>query len=246
MTTRIDIGKVVVGAFLIPWWNRGAFCRALAVPFALVLGLTVVWQYSAESVSEWAIWLLYIPIDLAFTLFAVTCHRLVLLEPSVAATTPIPVWTRRETRFFIFFVLGWLIPAAVALGWSAANRLQPAAGANALAWVLLNWLGFVVVVVAFYLVARCSLVFPATAIDQETSLKWAWHTTRHNGWRLTIVLWLVPAVTSSLTNLLDRLAAGVVAGFVLTAVACATITFEVAALSLCYRDLTKDPTAPAA
>jgi len=38
----LDVKKVVFGAFAVPWTNRAAFARALAVPFAFVALLGVV------------------------------------------------------------------------------------------------------------------------------------------------------------------------------------------------------------
>lgn len=93
-----------MGAFLVPWWNRRAFARALAVPFVSLAVLTLSWYYANEILPNFVKWLLWVLYGLLFTLFAVTCHRLVLLGAESVTTRLAPRWSWRESRFF-----AWLI-----------------------------------------------------------------------------------------------------------------------------------------
>src|SRR5712671_2333716 len=57
---------------------------------------------------------------------------------------------------------------------------------------------------ASYVLARLCLVFPATAIDRPVNLKWAWRLTERNGWRLVVVVAVLPWIISYLVELLYR------------------------------------------
>ena len=80
MTHRFDVGEELFGAFLVPWMNRKSFARALAIPLGLMATLTLCSYYLGGHVPQAFHWLLYVSYWIVFTLFAVTCHRLVLLD----------------------------------------------------------------------------------------------------------------------------------------------------------------------
>jgi hypothetical protein len=48
-----------------------------------------------------------------------------------------------------------------------------------------------VMVLALYLTARLSLIFPAISIGQSYGLSWSWRLTIGNGWRILLACWLV-------------------------------------------------------
>jgi hypothetical protein len=116
MTTQLDITKVALGAFLIPWLNRGVFARALAIPFLFLVTFVLSWYYAHAHLSESANWLFFVVCWAGFAIFAVICHRLVLVDPTAVASQVIPGWAWRETRFFLRMVGVWSICAVVVLG----------------------------------------------------------------------------------------------------------------------------------
>jgi hypothetical protein len=86
MPPRLDLAKVLAGAFLVPWWRRAALVRVLAVPVALIFAYTLLWQeYAAPWLGALGGWLSAGLYGLLFTLFAVRCHRVVLLDAELAA-----------------------------------------------------------------------------------------------------------------------------------------------------------------
>ena len=93
---------------------------------------------------------------------------------------------------------------------------------------------------ALYLVARLSLVFPATAIDRPASLRWAWRTSRGNGWRLVVVVTVLPWLVSHLVGLLYRDEATAAEVVLLTVTGTALFALEIAALSVAYRELVRN------
>ena len=81
---------------------------------------------------------------------------------------------------------------------------------------------------------------PATAVDRNVDLKWAWRLTKSQGWRLFIVVAILPWIISELVALLYRGDATAVETVVLTFIGTALFAVEIAALSLSYRELTKE------
>jgi hypothetical protein len=239
MTTQLDIAKVALGAFLVPWWNRGAFARALAIPLLFLVTFVLSWYYSRDHLSESANWLLFGVYWAGFAIFAVTCHRLVLLDPAVAIPQTIPGWSWRETRFFLWMVGVWLICAVVAFGLAMliANLWMVRGGELSPTWI--EWIVFVAKAPAVYLFARLCILFPATALDREVDLKWAWRLTANNGWRLVVLVGVLPWVLSYAIGFLYRDEANFVEIIMLTFVGSALFAVEVAAISLAYRELTQ-------
>ena len=238
----LSVGKVVMGAFLVPWWNRRAFARTLAVALASLAVLALSWYYANEFLPNFVKWLLYVLYGFLFTLFAVTCHRLVLLGSESVTTRLAPRWSWRESRFFawlvavsLIHVLAWyvlLFPIpTVVVNVSAAARASSS-------WT--EWMSSIARIPALYVFARLSLVFPATAIDKRPDLKWTWDLTRNNGWRLVVVVGVLPWVISGLVSLLYRENATVFETIILSVLGIALFAVEIAALSLSYRELTKE------
>ena len=242
MTVRLDVGKVVLGAFLVPWWHRRAFGRALVIPLIWLVTLALTWYFAGEYLPAFSAWLFYVGYGVLFVVFAVTCHRLVLLDPHSIASRLYPRWSWRETRFILWMVGVWLIATAAfmvfatLLGnvphlWSPQG--SPEANEDWFGWAL-----YAAKVPALYVFARLCLVFPATAIDKRANLKWAWRLTEGNGWRLVLVVAVLPWILTQLVNLLYRGNASTVETVILTFVGCALFAVEIAALSLSYRELT--------
>ena len=234
---------MVQEALAIPWRRREDFAYALPVPLALLAGLMLAWYFAGEllrPLSGWALYLGYCLVFAAcFTLFAVHCHRLVLLAPPRRlGALALPAWSRRESRFLFWLVTLWL--AYMATVWAVLMLF-----ASALSWSreLEAWFDQVQLaakVPALYVVARLSLVFPATAIDRVVDWKWAWRASRGNGWRLMVVVTVLPWVVSQLVGFLYRDEPSAAEVVLITVLGTALFALEIAALSIAYRELTKD------
>jgi hypothetical protein len=240
VSARLDVGKVVLGAFLVPWWNRRAFVRTLAIPLLLLLTLSLSWHYFGRDLPGLVQWLLYALYGAFFAVFAVITHRLVLLDPDAAPARWMPQWSWRETRFFLWLAGIWSMLAVVAL--LIATLLM-----NAWVWSIekppqetLDWLMFAAKIPALYLFARVCLVFPASAIDRRLDPRRSWQLTRHNGWRLLLVVAVLPWALTNLVWLMYREEPTAVETVALSFLWFALFAVEVTALSLSYRELTKD------
>ena len=240
---------MVYEALLIPWLRRKDFAWALAVPLALLVGLMLAWWYLVDERMRqslgWQGFFLYGGLfALFFTLFAVACHRLVLLRSRPLSAIPRPRWSWRESRFLLWIVTVWLIYLAV--WWvciAVAANVWPRLGGDFTASVKL--IEFAGSIPALYVLARLSLVFPATAIDRRPSFRWAWQASRGNGWRLVVVVAVLPWIVSHLVGLLYRDEPTVAETVLLTVFGTTLFAFEIAALSVAYRELTRDDPAAA-
>lgn len=173
---------------------------------------------------------------LIFVLYTVTCHRIILLDDDAVPTYGPMTWSSRETRF-----LGWLLAFAITFFAYAIPVMMiigpPEMDAMALA------AGFgIIILPAAYLVSRLSLLLPATALDQRHDLAWAWRISQNNGWRLTLVVNVIPAPIFLLSAYYtpDNL----VLDFLTKITYYTLAVFEIALLSVCYRHLSAmhDPT----
>ncbi|MEK0083481.1 hypothetical protein [Benzoatithermus flavus] len=153
--------------------------------------------------------------DLAVTVgaaaIAVAWHRHILLnEPLTKRMAPLDA---RVARYFVLTVLVALlmstVPALVfVLSGGAFLAAGPGAAAPGLGPLLS---GPLAALVCLYLALRLQLVFPATAIgDETTTFRRSWELTRGHGWRLLLGFLLialpVAAVTIGLAILLNRAA----------------------------------------
>lgn len=84
-----------------------------------------------------------------------------------------------------------------------------------------------------YVMSRISILLPATSVDQRHDLTWAWDVTKRNGWRLVLVVSLLPFALRygphhlwGYSLLLD---------FVISVIGCGLLIVEVAALSLSFQ-----------
>src|SRR6266567_1291080 len=240
MPAQLEVGKVVLGAFLVPWWNRRAFVRPLAIPFSAIATLYLSWYYAQQYLPSLLSWLLAFLSGVLFVLFAVKCHRLVLLDPRSVAAQLKPQWSWRETRFFVWLLIVYVIVGTALV---VASTLL----LNVVLWIIkplpenrLGWSVYAAQVPALYVFARLCLVFPATAVDRRVTLKWAWRLSKRNGWRLFLIVAVLPWVLSYLVTLFNREKASVMETVAITSVGVAVLAFEIAALSLSYRELTRE------
>jgi membrane-anchored glycerophosphoryl diester phosphodiesterase (GDPDase) len=62
------------------------------------------------------------------------------------------------------------------------------------------WAQVPVLIIPTYVLARLSIILPATAVEKKTSLLAAWRLSRKNGWRLVFTIIYFPAVIFYLPN----------------------------------------------
>jgi len=237
---RLPVLKVIVGACAWPWYRRTAFVRALLVPYLLLVSLMVAYCYAGNDVIASTWWAVYAAYVFLFVHLAVNCHRVVLLNEANASMWTLPKWSWRETRFLGWFLLIWLIAAVgkmiviiiptitftTGLGGEAS---KPSSG--------INFADYVGTVVFWYIFARLSLVLPSIAVDEKLSLSETLKRSHANGWRLLVVVCVLPYVTSFVTQHILRKNASAAEYIIMLSVWTIFLTIEISALSLSYREL---------
>ena len=230
---KLPVFTMLHGAFVLPWAHRRAFAKALALPAAALVAIQVgSWQASAEpGALRWAIWAAD---AILWMLFAVTCHRLVLLDLEPKDVPMVPGWGARETRFLawllaIYVLTMAVIMAALTVGTILIQSLSPSF-VQAVVDVASKLIGT-------YLFARLALVLPAAAIDAPLNLTGAWWRTRGNGWRMAVIVAGLPWAFGYLVSIVYGDEPGVTWAVLVSALGTALLVVEIAALSLSYRYL---------
>lgn len=213
--------------------KREPLLRALTLPAALMVVLTGLYLRAGSDIE--AHWFVYGVWLLIYAVFAVSCHRIILLGDDSLPNPYGLYWSMRETRFLGWFILIIIIYTLLSLPLTIAAALLP----GWLQSMQLSW--YLPIFLTAYFEGRISMVLPATAVDKRSSISHSWRMTRGYGVIIAIALFAVAVVMDLIiitTNYVlpdsPQLAKVVsdVLGFPLVAVA-------VGVLSVTYRELAK-------
>jgi hypothetical protein len=230
----------VVEAFALPWRRRAVFVKALLLPAVALVALKIGWWIAVDDMPRWMSWAAWAGAGALWILFAVTCHRVVLLDLHASDVRLVPGWGRRETLFLLWLAVIYAV--VLALGWVIFMVVVTVVGN---VWTQATWflddelLNYGWLVLATYLFARGALVLPAAAIDARMSLPQAVRLTHRNGWRMVLVVGFLPWGFHVLARLIYGDEPNIPRGAIITALATLFLVVEISALSLCYRELTK-------
>lgn len=237
---RLPVGKVLLGAVLLPWHRRSQFARTLAVPFLFQVLLVLVWQIAWSTMESFSSWLMAAVSYALYVLIAVRCHRLMLLEES-ASVWHLPKWTLRESRFIVYLIGLWALHLAVT--WSALYLIAlpigfiPRGGPPD---KVLSYLPVVASLIAYYPMSRLSLSLPAIAVDKFGGFRKSWDQSRGNGLRLAIVVGALPAIASYVSRAPDLLGQNLFLDVLQQILVYVFVVVEVTALSLSYREIRQE------
>lgn len=215
--------------------DRSTLWPALIIPGIGIMGTEWLFQYlAAEGLRSMAIWLLKLPV---YVLFAVSCHRVIILGRSYLPSASGVYWTMRETVF-----LGWTI----GLGLLAATLslliafvrllLRDWADMPTVTWIT----DLTLYLFAAYFLMRFALVLPAAALEHRLSFADSWAATRGNGLVLAFAIG-VPAFMELLAfRTLDSIIAtpeALLSSVPYFIVALITTAFQIAVMSIAYKYL---------
>jgi hypothetical protein len=253
---RLPLLKTLIGTALLPWHFGRDFFKPLALPALLLVVMTIGVNMAFLGASRPAGWVLFAGFGLVFTLFAVTCHRIVLLGPESTSVVTAARWSMRETRFALWLVALYAVYFVVMMVSLTifANLIflvfddvplsrfsyviSPGAPTQRVDSASFPWLNYLGASPAMYCFARLSLLLPATAIDRKIGFRSAWQLSRHNGWRLVLIVGVLPQALSFVLDLLLREEATVYEIAALVTLLVLTYAIGIVALSLSYRELT--------
>ncbi len=191
---------------------------------------------------DFALLLVSIPF---YVLFAITCHRIALIGDDDVAAYGHLAWSPRETRFLgwsvvipmVYLLLIIIVPITLGLLYMAIPDFKEFVSDVDESF----WQGFLYLLIlpCTYIVARFSLIFPAIALDRKVDTTWAWNLSHHNGWRLTVVVGIMPWVFAFIEELLLRDGATLAEELFVILIGLLLLTVEIVALSFSYKHLAK-------
>lgn len=107
---KLPVIPILIGAFQAPWHKRSRLIEVAAVPSIAIILISLYWNsFRAQSAPEALVWVLLNA--MAFTPFAIACHRVLLLGETSLPRYGVMRWTTREFRF-----LWWLVAALGSAG----------------------------------------------------------------------------------------------------------------------------------
>ncbi|MEN1728813.1 MAG: hypothetical protein AAGJ52_10290 [Pseudomonadota bacterium] len=218
---------MLFAAFYSVWALRTRFLRALAWPLAayVVFDLSMAYRSDLGLLN-----LLATIVDcLIYTVVAVTTHRLVLLGRGSVGPWGLTRWTARESSFFLHWVLLLLLMIASTSVVVLLLSLLPPFAMAAGAWVCL-----------LFIATRFSLLFPAIAVGDRTSLKLAWRLSAKHQWQLFVVVVAFPLLLG-VPLLLTTLGASIWNALAFVLLSNLMVVFTISAVSMAYREVTQSP-----
>jgi hypothetical protein len=208
-TIRLSFAEVIRDALSVTWERRKPLATALLVPAGMII-LFELLQMPFEAKKPLKSSALFLILELLkllpFTILTISFHRIILRGHESVPKLGITKWTKRETRFFgwslatsglcllVFFLC--FIPI-VFLAPSVFEKYNQGSGGTAT-----HVLTYLLFLPAAYVLARIVLVFPATALDLRPTLSSASSLSKGNGWRLALLLFILPGLISLLFSAL--------------------------------------------
>lgn len=242
---KLPVAKVLFGAFYVPWVLRRSLAKSLATLVIGGVALATLWVQGKVAFPFYINLISLLLFGLVYILFAVICHRMVLLGyTSVPEYGPKKV-SGRELRFALGMMkvmfaafLGWAFFYVIIIQFPSwiIDALHGGGGDSGRFKDHLAWTMYLV---QFYLFARLSLILPSIAVDGQSELKWAWQVSKGNGLRLMLVLGLLPLLVQLPLYILPDIP-GFPGSMINSLLWWLMLPFEITALSLSYKELAEE------
>jgi hypothetical protein len=245
-TAKLRVAKILFDAFTLVWFRRADFMRALWLPFLLMIALTATFSFSKSDLPASLGWISLAAYYFLIVLFAVNCHRVVLLDSVGIQAWKIPKWSWRETRFLAWCAIFYVIAVVcgmvgmtifVTIIGNITTQLLGSGDLKSSTWTVIG--GYVIKIIYSYIFARLSVMLPAIATDKSLSFQQTVKLTQGNGWRLLIIVSVLPWAIQIILSRLIREDYSFVEYMLCLIITCALLTVEITTLSLSYRELAK-------
>ncbi len=193
---ELSFSKVISDTFLIVWNRKTDLLRVLAPLYIIIILIEFLGLLMADQLGVAGGISISIVSSVAYAMFAVTCHRIVLLGNDSIPRFGILVPSKREFSFWGMTIALTLGIAFIGVAFSMATSFFFIGASLHIS----PWITVIIIGAPFlYFSARMSLAFPAIALDNFQSLGWCWSATRGNGLSLVALL-LIPVTPIYLIN----------------------------------------------
>jgi len=220
--------------------NKAYYFKVLLFPTLLMYGLFLFYKMLFSFFPEmpkWTIWAYAVLVWGSYAVFAVVCHRLVLLQ----ADKPLKPYTLTVTRREMIFSLNLVVIAVVAFMLAWVTSIPLALLLNVLSFSsLVFYIPFVIGMLQTYFLGRFCLVLPSIAVDESISFKQSWMVTRGSGLRIFCIIGVVPLfwfVLSSLSGDSAEDTGLYIIDILFMVLQPVVLAFEVFLVSLTYREM---------
>jgi hypothetical protein len=239
MNYKLPSLKVIAAAVFFAWTNKAELLRAISVPTLVLVVIWGVWLYLSDGLPPFLSWILFLAYGLSFSLFAVTCHRLILVDLADRYKPLNAAPGYRELKFLVWvtviYAIKWILEnITMIFAQYVSGGVFVESGVGIAAWI-----EPILSIPALYVFARLSLSFPAAAIDRNSGPRWSWIRTQGNGWRIFVVVGLFPWLAGMAFRFMWREEATVLEQVVLSILAYIGLSIEIIALSFTYKELAK-------
>lgn len=257
MPTPLPVLKIISSAFVFLWEKKRRVARALLIPVIIISSFFTLQRFFPFNIGSFefplligiALFLILAMISLMpYVLFSVTCHRLLLIENTGVPEYGMLTWTRREWWFLAYLILLPLVYSLVnmffvPLTFGLIKEFQNNINEYQAVFGEIDFnqgLTYLINTTATYIFARFSLIYPATAIDRDIDVDWAWKISKGNGWRLLIVVGVLPLALKFLAGHILREEPTFGEQIVFVFISLVLLAVEIVALSLSYKHLTEN------
>lgn len=242
MNYKLPFLKIIVATIYFAWTNKAELLRAISVPtlaLVLVIAAGAALTILIDKPPHFLIWIFLFALGLSSSFFAITCHRLILMGSNQRFKSLNALPGYRELRFMGWVIVIYAIATILKIPFVALAKSLLGGTAVSEGGQIARWVVIIGSVPALYVLARLSLAFPATAIDEHTSLKWSWERTRGNGWRIFAIVGLFPWLIETMIGLLARNGATTLEQVLLYILFYVGLAIGIIALSFTYKEFEK-------
>lgn len=226
---KLPVFKIISASFHLTLHHYKTLLK-FAIPLAITVPLSKVTSFGLLMQT-----LFQILFFMALVISIVGCHRTFLLH----IETKIFRWGWREIKYLgrtlilLLTLSASLLSTLIIMSFtvdmmlSISNKALPVILPGMLASLIFS-------LFMLYIVARFSLILPATAVDaSKQRLHFSWQLTKNNGWRLTFLLGFLPLITFFILAFLSMLNP-VVYAFMTIVIVCLSLAVQICLTSLSY------------
>lgn len=231
---KLPIITIAIDAIKSVWRLKESLLSKNGIPVIILIVLEIIDSKLPESSTGISI-LLGIATLVIYTLLVVNCHRIVLLNPSSVPGYGIRLFSKREWRF-----VGWVVSIYLLLIFFIAILTSSSAYLSFTVGTYVTYaIHGVIISVGFYIFSRLTPILPATAVDYDPDIYWAWDASKGNGWRLVIIICVIPFISASAISFIEDLNSNIIYIILKDVLSYIFVIFEVFALSLSFQYLNK-------
>lgn len=228
--TLSDIFYTVLGYFKT---NKTQIIEKLKYPGLGLLIASYLQILAPEKMSSISFWVVTVLNMYILTVFAVKCHRMVLLDEHTKGIKKALIWSRRETSFLLNEISIGLLSALPVFLLILTSF-----------WIIINFTGgktwwllysAILCLLGGYFFSRMVLILPAVATDQNENFS-SWQTSKIYVWKILLFVVMIPSFISFLSTKGEEL----LPYFIIVSpfINLFSILFAIISLSLIYKKIT--------